>query len=169
MSDNEASTSAPAYTTQELNVTYLNDAKASPVAAEPTAATAHPTLSAPPLPSRTHEAPAATGGEVHSLTTEQEQAFAAIPEATHPTVVFLIPFPPLSPEHLASQVGSKKKKPLAPFFIYAPPAERLAKPAEGEKESLVHKAQRKWEAEEDTAQTQTGIKSKLVNVIGKGM
>jgi hypothetical protein len=75
-----------------------------------------------------------------------------------PTIVFLIPYPPL-------RNTVHRKNNSAPFLIYAPLQQRLAKPPEGQKESLPHKARRKWEAEEKQAEEKkTGFKAKTIKV-----
>jgi len=89
-----------------------------------------------------------------------EEAHEEMPE---PTVVFLIPFPPL-------RDTVYRKEDSTPFLIYAPVQRRLVKPAEGQKESLAHKATRKWQTEEVKAgEKKTGFKAKAVKLIGKGM
>jgi hypothetical protein len=84
-------------------------------------------------------------------------------EMGDPTIVFLIPYP-----HLKDTASRKHDS--APFLIYAPLQQRLVKPAKGEKESLPHKAMRKWQTEEVNAEEKgTGLKAKTVKLIGKGM
>jgi hypothetical protein len=62
------------------------------------------------------------------------------------------------------------------FLIYTPPPPPLVKPAEGEKETMLHMAQRKWQEEVRTAKASTaktaswqGIKSKATRGINKAM
>lgn len=81
------------------------------------------------------------------------------------TVAFLIPFPSYDDANLKQKDIEK----VPPFALYSPLHRRLEKPAEGEKESLVHKAQRRWQKEEDEAAKLTGIKSKAISLIGKAM
>ena len=79
-------------------------------------------------------------------------------QTQQPTVVFLIPYPPLR-----DTVHRKHDSP--PFLIYAPLQQKLVKPAEGQKESLPHKAMRKWQSEETKAEAKgTGFKAKAVKV-----
>ncbi|KDQ57394.1 hypothetical protein JAAARDRAFT_206947 [Jaapia argillacea MUCL 33604] len=87
-----------------------------------------------------------------------------LPSSTHPTVIILIPFPP------ALYPSEKTKKKLPPFVLYAPLAAPFTKPLEGEKEGVVHKAQRKWQTEEREAKEKgSGFKAKAVSLISKGM
>jgi hypothetical protein len=79
-------------------------------------------------------------------------------DTQQPTIVFLIPYPPL-------RNAFHRKKDSPPFLIYAPLQKLLVKPAKGEKESLPHKAMRKWETEEKNAQEKgTGFKAKSIKV-----
>jgi len=96
-----------------------------------------------------------------------EEAHEAMPEAHQPTIGFIIPFP----EYIGAHAGGEDRKKaedasskIPPFIIYTPPPARLQKPAEGQKESLVDKAQRKWQEEEDGARGKTNLKSKAVHV-----
>jgi len=89
-----------------------------------------------------------------------------LPMENHPTISFAIPFP--TPNQLPEREKDKLKVP--PFLLYAPLAAPLSKPAEGEKEGLAHKAQRKWQEEERDAKSKGhGFKSKAVGLISKGM
>ena len=94
-----------------------------------------------------------------------EEAHAAMPFENQPTIGFIFPFPQYSglPGEVVEDVQGKQAS-VPPFIIYHPPAARLTKPPEGEKESLVHKAQRKMEEEQDGARGKTGVKAKAVGV-----
>jgi len=87
-----------------------------------------------------------------------------LPEASHPTVALLIPFPP------TLRPPSKKNSKVPPFMIYAPLAAPLPPLKEGEKDSWTNKAVRKWQNEEKEAREKgTGFKAKAVGLISKGM
>ncbi|KAH9833281.1 uncharacterized protein C8Q71DRAFT_774876 [Rhodofomes roseus] len=87
-----------------------------------------------------------------------------LPEADHPTVALLIPFPTLL------RPPSKKDAKVPPFLMYAPLAAPLPPPKEGEKQSWKDKAVRKWQKEETEArEKKTGFKAKAVGLISKGM
>ncbi|KZT03752.1 uncharacterized protein LAESUDRAFT_728775 [Laetiporus sulphureus 93-53] len=115
----------------------------------------------------------ATSPEGHSLreraSFESSQSLAdpvdgELPAASHPTVALIIPFPAL----LCAPV--KKDVKIPPFVMYAPLAAPLKPPAEGEKESKINKAIRKWQKEEKQAREKgTGFKAKAVGLISKGM
>lgn len=94
-----------------------------------------------------------------------EEAHAAMPQEDKATIGFIIPFPVYTgkPDEPAEDIEAKQAL-LPPFLIYTPPPARLTKPGEGEKESMVHKAQRKWEEEEDGARGKSGLKAKAVGV-----
>lgn len=82
-----------------------------------------------------------------------------LPEADHPTIALLIPFPTLL------RPPSKKDAKVPPFLMYAPLAAPLPPPKEGEKQSLKDKAIRKWQKEETDARgKKTGFKAKAVGV-----
>jgi hypothetical protein len=127
-------------------------------------------FSAPALPARrTSPAPAYAPDEKVPLSepiSEEAEAAAAVhlpAETNAATIAFLIPFPPTD---IYQTVKDKDKVP--PFCLYGPLAPRLSKPAEGEKESLIHKAQRKMEEEEEAAKGADGVKAKAVRLISKG-
>lgn len=85
-----------------------------------------------------------------------EQIAAAMPVESHPTISFLIPFP----KAIGLDVKTQEKE--LPFLLYSLPPPRLEKPKEGEKETKVHKALRKWQEEEDGAKGQKGVKAKAI-------
>lgn len=122
---------------------------------------------APQLPPR--GASPALSEKDHHLTAEeaaQNEAPITLPdEASGATVAFLIPFPP---SDAIALLKAKEQDKIPPFCLYAPLAPRLTKPVEG-KESLLHKAQRKWEEEEDSSRGKKGIKAKGIGLISKGM
>jgi len=94
----------------------------------------------------------------------EEPADENLPAANHPTVAFLIPFPP------TLRPPSKKNAKVPPFMMYAPLAAPLPPLKEGEKESYKNKAVRKWEKEQKEAHDKgTGFKAKAVGLIAKGM
>lgn len=88
----------------------------------------------------------------------------------HKLVAYLIPFPtPHLQKAPASAVPTR-------FLIYTPPPPPLYKPAEGEKERVVHKVQRKWQEEVRSAKTTTaptktvkGMRYKLTRGVNKAM
>lgn len=71
------------------------------------------------------------------------------------TTAFLVPFP---------KVKTESKTFIPPFLLYAPPLGLLKEPKQGEKESLVDKARRKWQDEHDKAEAKGGIKAKALDV-----
>ena len=84
-----------------------------------------------------------------------------LPEADHPTIAILIPFPQLL------HAPTKKDAKVPPFLMYAPLAAPLPPPKEGEKQSWKDKAIRKWQKEETEARAKkTGLKAKAVGVRG---
>lgn len=88
-----------------------------------------------------------------------------------PTIGFIIPFPEYIGAHALGADRKKSKTTsddIPPFIIYHPPLARLKKPEQGEKESIVNKATRKWQEEEDEAKGRTGLKAKTVNVSLQG-
>lgn len=108
-----------------------------------------------------HAPPTDDGKQAHdSIPSSHEGAHQ---EMQLPTLVFLIPYPPL-------RDTVRRKHGSTPFLIYAPLRQRLTKPAEGQKESIPHKAMRKWQTEETKAEEKgSGFKAKTVKLIGKGM
>ncbi|KAH9919861.1 uncharacterized protein B0H18DRAFT_1026507 [Fomitopsis serialis] len=87
-----------------------------------------------------------------------------LPDADHPTVALLVPFPQLL------RPPSKKHAKVPPFLMYAPLAAPLPPTTEGEKVSWKDKAIRKWQKEEAEArEKKTGFKAKAVGLISKGM
>jgi hypothetical protein len=88
----------------------------------------------------------------------------------HKLVAYLVPFPKPNLQNMPTDAIPQR------FLIYTPPPPPLNKPAEGEKESKVHKIQRKWEEEIRQAKTYTGktaswkgVKSKVTRGINWGM
>ena len=65
----------------------------------------------------------------------------------HKLIAYLIPFPKPSLKHVSAQEVPDR------FLIYTPPPPPLTKPPEGEKESKLHKVQRKWQEEVREAKT----------------
>ena len=108
-----------------------------------------------------HDANAASDDEM-----TVEEVHAAMPNEKQPTIAFIIPFPAYLKQLATTEEESEKAKKatIPPFLIYHPPKARLQKPAEGQKESKVDKAIRKWQEEEDEARGKTGIKAKAVGV-----
>ncbi|SLM33790.1 hypothetical protein LPUS_02367 [Lasallia pustulata] len=88
----------------------------------------------------------------------------------HKLIAYLVPFP--KPQIHGVDPSSIPDR----FLIYTPPPPPLSKPAEGEKESKVHKVQRKWQEEVRSAKTSTaktaswkGVKSKVTKGISHAM
>ena len=111
-----------------------------------------PVLSPSPSPSLTHavDTPAATDDLADAdapAPSESRRSSSSLPPESHPTIAFLFPFP--EPAHLPQK--ERHRLAVPPFVLYAPLAAALAKPAPGAKESVAHKAQRKWQAEEREA------------------
>ena len=104
----------------------------------------------------------------HEISTEQaaeiEKANAAMPEEHQPTIGFIIPFPTYLGNGQDPEKDQLRKENVPPFLIYCAPPARLAKPAEGQKESVVDKATRHWQKEEDSARGKTGLKAKTIGV-----
>ncbi|OSX60921.1 hypothetical protein POSPLADRAFT_1034491 [Postia placenta MAD-698-R-SB12] len=128
------------------------------------------TQTSPPLTGDEHVDP-----EHNALTSDNEGSTSRVslddpvaddlPEADHPTVALLIPFPP------TLRQPSKKDDKVPPFMIYAPMAAPLPPLKEGEKDSLTNKAIRKWQKEEKEAREKgTGFKHvDDTQLISKGM
>ncbi|KAK3673142.1 hypothetical protein LTR78_006982 [Recurvomyces mirabilis] len=107
----------------------------------------------------------------HRLSVDQQQDISSPIHYTrdpHRLVAYLVPFP--RPQN--APVGTYPTR----FLIYTPPPPPLSKPAEGEKETKIHKVQRKWQDEVKEAKTSTaktmswkGVKSKATKGISWGM
>ena len=94
---------------------------------------------------------------------ESRRSSSSLPPESHPTIAFLFPFP--EPAHLPQK--ERHRLAVPPFVLYAPLAAALEKPAPGAKESVAHKAQRKWQAEEREAkQKGKGFKVRALPFFG---
>lgn len=128
------------------------------------------TSAAPTFPDPTHEKAhddeygyhdTSTRPSTDSRVSLDEPIADNLPEADHPTVALLIPFPTLL------RPPSKKDAKVLPFLMYAPLAAPLPPPKEGDKQSWKNKAIRKWQKEETEArEKKTGLKAKAVGVRG---
>src|SRR5271163_1576619 len=88
----------------------------------------------------------------------------------HKLIAYLVPFP--KPELKDVDPNTVPIR----FMIYTPPPPPLGKPTEGDKESKLHKIQRKWQEEVRSAKTSTaktaswkGVKSKATRGIDWAM
>ena len=124
----------PQANTQYNPQDYAQPSPAGPVVSQPINASAEPPIAGrlnvatpPPLPPR-RSADLSDSNESPIHFTRDPKRLTA----------YLVPFP--------SPASGAQNFPLR-FMIYTPPAPPLGKPAEGEKESKVHKVQRKWQEE----------------------
>lgn len=79
----------------------------------------------------------------------------------HKLIAYLVPFPKPHIRDLDPKAIPDR------FLIYTPPPPPLAKPAEGEKESKLHKVQRKWQEEVRQAKTSDAKTASWKGVKGK--
>ncbi|KZT18074.1 hypothetical protein NEOLEDRAFT_1143865 [Neolentinus lepideus HHB14362 ss-1] len=128
---------------------------------EPDTSSSRPPPTLPPHPPNEKARSPPYDGSLSDSDSDSEAPAPAgpLPDATHPTVALIIPFPrPL-------RATDKQLKKLPPFVLYAPLAAPVTKPPEGEKEGLAHKAQRKWQEEEREAREKgTGFKAKAAGL-----